>query len=1180
VEFRVLGRTQVLDGGRELAIGGAQRRALLAALLVDANAVVPVDRLVDVLWPMGAPMSAAQTVQSHVSQLRKLLGPARIVTEPRGYRVVTDGAQLDAAEFEGDVEVARRQLSSDPAAAVASLERALGRWRGRAFDDADGSERAAAEAARLEDLRASAVELLLEARLATGDHDRVAADAEAALAEWPLRERIWGMRMLALYRAGRQAEALAAYQDVRSALAEELGLDPSPELQELEGRILRHDPAVREERSDGTRARMPSGVVTFLLTDVVGSTRLWETAPAAMADALQRHDAIIGDAVRRRDGVLVKARGEGDSTFSVFQRATDAAEAALDAWAALRSEPWPGPAAIEVRMAIHAGEAHERDGDYYGRAVNRVARLRAVAEPSEILLSRAAADLVVDHLGPETTLVEVGRTELRDLDRDETVFVLRRGDGAALPPVRRGRPDRSAGNLPSRTTSLIGRERETDNIVAALRSNPLVTIIGVGGVGKTRLAVHVAAEVADEFPDGVWLCELAAADMPDALYQVVAATLGVPDRPGVDLVDGLAEFLRAKQLLLVLDNCEHLLRAAGDLADVALRSCPGVRIVATSREGLAVDGEQVVPLRSLDVPSPASSVAESAAASAVRLFVERARAAGADVDLDGPDLGGVVEICRRLDGVPLAIELAAARAAAMSPGDIAAHLDERFRLLSGGRRVAVERHQTLRAAVDWSYGLLDERDRAVFARLGVFAGTFDLAAVEAVVTDDTIAAWEAVDAVTSLVAKSMVVADRSPRGALRYRLLETMRQYAKDRLDESGTSDLWRRRHAAHYAGFAEDAGPGLLGCDELAWRDRVVDELDNLRAAVTWGLDRDDADDARLAVRIVARLSNEGVMRRSSGINAWSHRALERADVMAPAELYDVRNGAAWDLDQSGDIVAARDLALRTIADGAPAGTTCTAGPYIALGTSASMLGDLAAGREAFAAGRVVARGRSDETFSTSALLAADAMALAGHGHCDEARASAEAALRLARQLRNPTVLVLATFAMGWSLLVTDPTAARAALEECIALSNAGALDGTAGAALARVAPLRLADGDVDGALDALTTGLARLREIGDRTSLASILHSAAAVLEDLGESEAALTACAVLERSTFAEFVEPSAIQPGRREAVVARFFAQDPTTADARWRHVADLSDDEALDELAASLVRVRPGRVAPA
>ena len=531
---------------------------------------------------------------------------------------------------------------------------------------------------------------------------------------------------------------------------------------------------------------MPTGTVTFLFTDLESSTRLWEQYGEAMGAALARHDAVLRDAVRASGGYLVKTTGDG--VHAAFGTADAALAAAVAGQRALVAEPWAAVPPLRVRMGIHTGAAEIRDGDYFGPTLNRAARLGAAAHGGQIVVSAASEELVRDSLPEPVTLRDLGEHRLRDLGRPEHVFQV---DVAGLPtdfpPLRS--LDAFPGNLPVQLTSFVGRGAELQALSEALRSGRLVTLTGVGGVGKTRLATQLAAEVLPAFPGGAWLCELAAAEDAESMTQLVAATLGVPPRPGVTLGESIVSFLQPKALLVVLDNCEHVIDAAGRLAERVVARCPDVRIVATSREGLAVAGEQVWPLRTLAVPEPAASTEAIVSDDAVLLFVDRARASRPDFAIDGANAEPVAEICRRLDGMPLAIELAAARVVSMSPREIAARLDERFRLLTGGRRTAVERHQTLRATLDWSYSLLDERDRRVFDRLGVFAGGFDAAAVEAVTAGDGVEGWDTIDALADLVAKSLVTTEARPDGTTRYEVLETIRHYSRERLDEAGDAD-------------------------------------------------------------------------------------------------------------------------------------------------------------------------------------------------------------------------------------------------------------------------------------------------------------------------------------------------------------------------------------------------------
>src|SRR5262245_42422743 len=549
----------------------------------------------------------------------------------------------------------------------------------------------------------------------------------------------------------------------------------------------------RRRRRCHTSLRMselPTGTVTFLFTDVEGSTRLWEEQPEAMTTSMARHDAILRDAVEARGGYVVKTTGDG--VHAVFGAARDALAAAIDGQHALAAHDWDALADLRVRMGVHSGEAEHRSGDYYGSATSRAARLMSVAHGGQILVSLSTEELVSDALPDGVALVDLGEQRLRALSRPERVFqVDAPGLECEFPPLRSIDAYRS--NLPVQLTSFVGRDDELVGIAKAFDRARLVTIIGVGGVGKTRLAVQVAAEVVPRFPDGAWLSELAAAGDEEALVQLLAATLGVRPRQGASLDDAIVEYLGDKQAFLVLDNCEHLLDAAASVADRLLRECTGLRILATSREALAIPGEQVWPLRSLGVPPRSGDVVAVAATDAARLFVERAVAARPDFALDATNADAVAEVCRRLDGIPLAIELAAARVSSMRPADVAARLDERFRLLTGGRRTAVERHQTLRATVDWSYSLCSDVERRVFDRLGVFAGSFDAPAAEAVAAGDDLEAWDVLDALTSLVDKSLLVDEETADGSTRFAMLETLRAYARERLDESADPDEWRR---------------------------------------------------------------------------------------------------------------------------------------------------------------------------------------------------------------------------------------------------------------------------------------------------------------------------------------------------------------------------------------------------
>ncbi len=772
-------------------------------------------------------------------------------------------------------------------------------------------------------------------------------------------------------------------------------------------------------------SELPTGTVTFLFTDLEGSTRLWEEHPEAMKSALARHDEILRDAIATHDGHVVKMTGDG--AHAAFRDAPSALLAARAAQVALAAEGWGSTGPLRVRIGLHTGPAEARDGDYFGTAVNRAARLMSAAHGGQVVVSLTTEELLRDAMPEGCELSDLGEHRLRDLARGERVFQLC-ADGlvAEFPPLRS--LDAFAGNLPTQLTSFVGRQEELETVASMVRDARLVTLTGVGGVGKTRLALQAAAEVLPEFPDGAWFCELAAANDPDAMIEVVAATLGVQPRAGTTLDGSIVEFLRTKQLLLVLDNCEHLLDAAATFAERVLRACDGVRVLATSREGLAVEGEQVRPLRSLQP------------AGAEQLFTERARAVAPDFAVGTAHADAVTEVCRRLDGIPLAIELAAARVRAMSPEEIASLLDERFRLLTGGRRNAVERHQTLRAMVDWSYSMLDPSERVVFDRLGVFSGSFDAAAAAAVVAGDGIEAWDVREALTRLVDRSMVVAEHGDEAVTRYSMLETLRQYARERLDESGEPDAWRRRHAQHYERLAEEAGARLVGPDELVVRRQLHDDLDNLRAAVLWALDRDDADDVEIGIGIVAALAVEAWSSQATGMGTWAEAALPHVADTTPARRFDVRVAAAW-----GRVVARADpegaaaLAREAVAGGIPIGAGTASMAHTTIAMTLQIAGDNDEALEVLDEGLRALEMAQPRPFDRSSLLWSSSSVLATVGFVDEAREKAEAALAIARGTRNPTALTLSSFALAYSSWETDPEGALVAIEESIALDAGG---------------------------------------------------------------------------------------------------------------------------------------------
>lgn len=478
------------------------------------------------------------------------------------------------------------------------------------------------------------------------------------------------------------------------------------------------------------------GTITFLFTDIEGSTKLWEEHPDAMRQAVMRHDELAQEIVRRHNGRILKSKLEGDSIFAIFPVATDAIAAAVDIQRAITTEPWPEDIAIRVRMALHTGDAQLRDEDYYGPSVNRCARLRAIAHGGQIVISLATEELARDSLPPGVSLDDMGMHRLRDLTRPEQVFqVIADGLRVDFPPLKS--LDVLPNNLPQQVTSFIGREKEIAEVKALLTTTRLLTLTGSGGAGKTRLSLQVAADLLDRYEDGVWFVELAPLSDPALVHQAIASALGVREEAGRPISQTLTEYLKAKEVLLVIDNCEHLLQAVAQACEHLLRTCPHVRFLTSSREGLNIMGETTYRVPSLSMPDPKKvpSPERLSEFESVRLFIERAQAAQPNFEVTSQNSAAVAQLCVRLDGIPLAIELAAARVRALSVDQINERLDDRFRLLTGGSRTALPRQQTLRALIDWSYDLLTPQEQTLLRRLSVFAGGWTLEAAEAVCAD-------------------------------------------------------------------------------------------------------------------------------------------------------------------------------------------------------------------------------------------------------------------------------------------------------------------------------------------------------------------------------------------------------------------------------------------------------------
>ena len=585
--------------------------------------------------------------------------------------------------------------------------------------------------------------------------------------------------------------------------------------------------------------------LTFLYTDIAGSARHWERQQDEMRTAVAQHDVLLRKGIESHGGEIF--RTAGDAFCAAFRAAPAAAAAAVQIQKSLYAQNWPLEAPLRVRVVLHTCEAEAYQGDYLGSGLNRIGRLLSACHGGQTLMSLATEELVRDQLPDSAWLIDLGQHRLRDLFYPEHIFQVGiPGLPEQFPPLLT--LDAVPNNLPQQLTSFVGRERELEELDRLLASARLLSLTGPGGTGKTRLALQAAAEKLPEYPGGVWLVELAALTEPDTIMPAIADVLKIRETPRLSLLDELIEGLQDQSVLLLLDNCEHLIEACAKLVYTLLAACPGLKIMATSREPLGIMGETILRVPSLSIPSAEELDQQGAHASeAVRLFVERAAAVQPGFQISSHQEAVAAQICRRLDGIPLAIELAAARIGLLSLEQIAARLDDRFRLLTGGSRTALPRQQTLRALIDWSYDLLSEAEKQDFIELSVFSGGWTLEAAEAVCRGD------ALEGLAELVKKSLVqVEENTLQLEPRFRYLETIRQYARDRLLETATISQVRDRHLAYYLEFSRKAERQLMGPDQHTWINRLDREHENLRAAFDWALDRNPEQ----ALEIAANLS------------------------------------------------------------------------------------------------------------------------------------------------------------------------------------------------------------------------------------------------------------------------------------------------------------------------------------
>ncbi|MEO7741659.1 MAG: tetratricopeptide repeat protein [Usitatibacter sp.] len=799
-----------------------------------------------------------------------------------------------------------------------------------------------------------------------------------------------------------------------------------------------------------------SPATTFLFTDIEGSTRLWEQEPVRMRPALARHDAIARSAVESNRGRVVKTTGDG--LHAAFADPLDALRAALALQRALHAAQPELGIALPVRCGLHAGPSESRDSDFYGGVVNRAARVMSAAHGGQMLVSRAVAEMVSNRLPADVGLRDLGDVRLRDLASPERLFqVVCAGLRADFPALRS--LEQTPNNLPHALTAFIGRERALAETARLIASHRLVTVVGMGGLGKTRLALHAAAGVLDDFSDGVWLVELAAIQDARRVSQAVASALGVREEAGSTLEEALLRYAKGRRALIVLDNCEHLLGECAQLARRILNAGEGIRILASSREPLKVAGEAVYQLAGLEVPGPRQAVDPQAAArtESVRLFLDRAASAAPRLAFTPEQASVVAAICHRLEGIPLAIELAAARVRTLSLQQIALRLDDRFRLLAAGDPSVPQKQRTLRALIDWSHDLLGEPERALFASLAVFAEGWTLEACESVCERGD--GGEIVDDLARLVEKSLVAMDP---GGERYRMLETMREYAREKLAASGAGAAVRERHFAYYLAFAEKAKAGLTGPDQAAWLATLDRERENILLAHAHALQHAESAEPglRLANAVKLYWANRGLLE-------LGHRVVREA---------------------LGRTAATDRTFLR-----------CR-GLYEA-GQLSSYMGRYGEARHDLEESLAIARELQDER-AISIVLPPLGMAALGQGDLEAARGYLAEGLEGAERGGNSRALAAASMELG-QLERVEGNAERAQALYDRALRIAEEIDDRETVAIARLnmAMLRITQGNLTAARTLLAQGLDIAAEVGSRRMVQCALEIAAGLAASQGE-------------------------------------------------------------------------------
>lgn len=865
LEVRLLGRFSLTYKNKPINISSRPAQSLFAYLILNAGTAYRREKLAGLLWPDFSEETARDNLRHALWRVRKALEGASAIRFLQANDLtisfnLTADCWLDVVEL--------RKLNEN--ASTDQLVAALSEYQGELLPGFY-EEWVLLEREHLYSIFEHHIARLISLLQAEKRWLDVLDWGERWIKLGQKPELAYRALMTAYAANGEMSKVAATYERCAKSLRE-WGIEPSEQTEALFNELKSGTPA----RAPSATSSLPSGIVTFLLTDIEGSTRLWEQHPKAMQAILARHDSLLRNIIERHGGRVIKMTGDG--LHAVFAHAEESVTATLACQQALTKESWdelPNP--LRVRMALHTGESEIRDGDYFGTTVNRTARLMSIASGGQILVSSATAELVRDQLPPGAALQDLGEHRLRDIARPQRVYQL---IGPDLPTGFL--PLRSLNTIPNNLTfpltSFIGREHEMAEVAKLLGTTRLLTLIGPGGTGKTRLSLEVAAELLDTFPDGAWFVEFAPLSDPALVPQAVASIWHLPEQPERPLIQTLIAYLRTKTLLLILDNCEHLIDACAQLVTALLSACPKLKILSSSREALGVAGEIAYPVLSLSLPNASShSTSETLLQSeSARLFVERARAVEPHFVLTTQNVHAVAQICWRLDGIPLALELAAARVRLLSIDQILTRLDDRFRLLKDSNRQVLPRHRTLRALIDWSYDLLNQPERSALAYLSVFAGGWTLAAAEVVLGPDGL------DLLSNLVDKSLVLIEETSNGEKRYNLLETIRQYAREKLMESGELSLASELQVEYYHRLAQECEPKLEGSQMVQALNQLEPELDNLRTALEWTLERNPETTLQIIASLTYFWRGRGHITEG---RRWLSDAFSKLDVLPPRD-------------------------------------------------------------------------------------------------------------------------------------------------------------------------------------------------------------------------------------------------------------------------------------------------------